>query len=68
MDQTLPQARDPRSDARAYDQRAPTNIVDLLVESKLAASKSEARRLIDGGGVPCRWRKSRQLRSWHSSP
>lgn len=30
---------------------APTNIVDLLVESKLAASKSEARRLIDGGGV-----------------
>lgn len=30
---------------------APANIVDLLVESKLAASKSEARRLIDGGGV-----------------
>lgn len=27
------------------------NILDILVESKLAASKSEARRLIDGGGV-----------------
>lgn len=29
----------------------PMNIVDLLVEAKLALSKSEARRLIDGGGV-----------------
>lgn len=28
-----------------------TNIVDLLVATKLAASKGEARRLIDGGGV-----------------
>lgn len=27
------------------------NIVDVLVETKLAASKGEARRLIDGGGV-----------------
>lgn len=27
------------------------NIVDLLVKAKSAASKSEARRLIDGGGV-----------------
>jgi tyrosyl-tRNA synthetase len=30
---------------------APIAIVDLLAEAKLAASKSEARRLIDGGGV-----------------
>lgn len=29
----------------------PTNIVDVLVETKLASSKSEARRLIDQGGV-----------------
>ena len=29
----------------------PVNIVDLLVVAGLAASKSEARRLIDGGGV-----------------
>ncbi len=29
----------------------PTNIVDLMVETKLASSKAEARRLIDGGGV-----------------
>ncbi|MBU0646520.1 tyrosine--tRNA ligase [Patescibacteria group bacterium] len=27
------------------------NILEILVESKLAASKTEARRLIDGGGV-----------------
>ena len=30
---------------------ATITIVDLLAEAKLAASKSEARRLIDGGGV-----------------
>ncbi|MGB9739995.1 tyrosine--tRNA ligase [Chloroflexus sp.] len=30
---------------------APTGIVDVLVASGLAPSKSEARRLIDGGGV-----------------
>jgi len=30
---------------------APTPIVDLMVAAGLAASKSEARRLIDGGGV-----------------
>ena len=29
----------------------PMNIIDLLVEAKLAVSKGEARRLIDGGGV-----------------
>jgi tyrosyl-tRNA synthetase len=29
----------------------PANIVDLLVAANLASSKSEARRLIDGGGV-----------------
>ncbi|NJK80487.1 MAG: tyrosine--tRNA ligase [Chloroflexaceae bacterium] len=28
-----------------------TNVVDLLVDAQLASSKSEARRLIDGGGV-----------------
>jgi tyrosyl-tRNA synthetase len=30
---------------------APTTIIDLLVSTGLASSKSEARRLIDGGGV-----------------
>lgn len=30
---------------------APTNIIDLMVSASLASSKSEARRLIDGGGV-----------------
>lgn len=29
----------------------PTNVVDLMVAAGLAGSKSEARRLIDGGGV-----------------
>jgi tyrosyl-tRNA synthetase len=29
----------------------PVNLVDLMVMAKLASSKSEARRLIDGGGV-----------------
>jgi tyrosyl-tRNA synthetase len=30
---------------------APLNIVDLLLATELAKSKSEARRLIEGGGV-----------------
>ncbi len=30
---------------------APTNIIDLMLAAGLAASKGEARRLIDGGGV-----------------
>jgi tyrosyl-tRNA synthetase len=30
---------------------APTNIIDLMVATSLAASRGEARRLIDGGGV-----------------
>lgn len=29
----------------------PVNVIDLLVEANLAASKGEAKRLIDGGGV-----------------
>ncbi len=29
------------------------SIIDLLVEAKMATSKSEARRLIEGGGVKC---------------
>ena len=29
----------------------PISLVDFIVERKLAASKGEARRLIDGGGV-----------------
>lgn len=29
------------------------SVIDLLVEAKMAASKSEARRLIEGGGVKC---------------
>jgi len=35
----------------AYALAAPTPIVDLMVAAGLAASKGEARRLIDGGGV-----------------
>ncbi len=30
---------------------APVNIIELMVQTKLASSKGEARRLIDGGGV-----------------
>lgn len=33
----------------ALDQ--PLNVVDFIIESKMASSKSEARRLIEGGGV-----------------
>ncbi len=29
------------------------SVIDLLVEAKMATSKSEARRLIEGGGVKC---------------
>lgn len=36
---------------REFKLAGPMNIVDLLVKAKLAPSKSEARRLIDGGGV-----------------
>jgi tyrosyl-tRNA synthetase len=39
------------ADIPEYALNAPEPIVDLLVNAKLAASKSEARRLIDGGGV-----------------
>jgi tyrosyl-tRNA synthetase len=38
-------------DIPEYALGAPEAIVDLLVNAKLAASKGEARRLIDGGGV-----------------
>ncbi len=38
-------------DIPAYALGAPEAIIDLLVNAKLAASKGEARRLIDGGGV-----------------
>lgn len=34
-----------------YELSGPTSIVDLMAASGLAASKGEARRLIDGGGV-----------------
>jgi tyrosyl-tRNA synthetase len=39
------------ADIPEHSLAAPTTIVDVLVGSGLAASKSEARRLIDGGGV-----------------
>jgi tyrosyl-tRNA synthetase len=39
------------ADIPEYALNAPEPIVDLLVNAKLAASKGEARRLIDGGGV-----------------
>lgn len=39
------------AEIRVYTLPEPTNIVDLLVESKLAASRNEARRLVQQGGV-----------------
>lgn len=39
------------AEIREYTLTEPTNIVDLLVESKLAASRNEARRLVQQGGV-----------------
>lgn len=39
------------SDIPDFAIEQPTNIVDLMVAANLASSKSEARRLIDGGGV-----------------
>ena len=35
----------------SYDAAAGTPVVDMLVKSGLAPSKSEARRLMQGGGV-----------------
>ena len=32
-------------------QKSTTRLVDLLAETKLAPSKGEARRLIEGGGI-----------------
>jgi tyrosyl-tRNA synthetase len=45
------QQRDRPVDMPEHHIAGPVNIVDLLVVAGLAASKSEARRLIDGGGV-----------------
>ncbi len=39
------------ADIREYTLSEPTSIVDLLVASKLAASRNEARRLVQQGGV-----------------
>ena len=39
------------TDIAEHRLEAPTALVDLMVAAGLAASKSEARRLIDGGGV-----------------
>ncbi len=39
------------TDIPEYSLEASTAIIDLMVVAKLAASKGEARRLIDGGGV-----------------
>ncbi len=43
--------RDLPSDIPVHAIAAPTNIIDFMVDAKMASSKSEARRLIDGGGV-----------------
>lgn len=43
--------RERPSDIPAHTLTAPTNIVDFMVDAGLATSKSEARRLIAGGGV-----------------
>ncbi|MFV9504129.1 MAG: tyrosine--tRNA ligase [Oscillochloridaceae bacterium umkhey_bin13] len=39
------------SEIAEYRLEAPATIIDVLVETKLASSRSEARRLVDGGGV-----------------
>lgn len=39
------------SDIPEHTIEAPTNIIDVMVTAGLSSSKSEARRLIDGGGV-----------------
>ncbi len=39
------------TEIREYTLHEPTNIVDLLVQSKLASSRNEARRRIEQGGV-----------------
>lgn len=43
--------RERPTDIPVHEIDGPVNIVDLLVDAKLASSKGEARRLIDGGGV-----------------
>ncbi|MFM2031760.1 MAG: hypothetical protein RLZZ297_525 [Chloroflexota bacterium] len=45
------QRREAPTDMPSYAIAQPTAILDVLVVSGLAASKSEARRLVDGGGV-----------------
>jgi tyrosyl-tRNA synthetase len=45
------QRRELPEDMPQHRLAAPTSIVDLMVETGLASSKGEARRLIDGGGV-----------------
>ncbi len=45
------QKREMPSEMDAYQYRAPAGIVDVMVGSKLAASKSDARRLIEQNGV-----------------
>lgn len=45
------QKREVPEDMPVHRITAPTSIVDLLAEAQLVGSKSEARRLIEGGGV-----------------
>ncbi len=45
------QKREVPEDMPVHRLTAPTSIVDLLAEARLVGSKSEARRLIEGGGV-----------------
>lgn len=45
------QRREMPTDMPEYSLAQPTPILDVLVSTGLASSKSEARRLIDGGGV-----------------
>lgn len=46
------QKKDVPDDIQEYQMKGKKqNVLDILVESKLTSSKSEARRLIDGGGV-----------------
>jgi tyrosyl-tRNA synthetase len=47
QDRELP----PEADMAVYRLQAETNIVDLLVNAELASTKSQARRLVQQGGV-----------------
>ncbi len=55
------QEREVPSDIPVYKMSAPQKIVDLIAELELARSKSEARRLVQGGGVRLNEKKIKNI-------